>query len=92
MVAGLADISQAYLSCVELGTRPAIRLPLIVRLAVALQVPPKELVLLALGGYLAHGEGPEPAEGDGADAGRGGRFRACPVSLPGGVTCAGECG
>ena len=90
VIAGLAGISRTYLGKVELGVRSVCRLPLIARLAVALEVPPKGLVLLALEDYLAHGEGPEPAEGDGT--GRGGRCRACPVALPGGVTCVGECG
>ena len=63
---------------------------LLARLAVALEVPPKELVLLALEDYLAHGEDQEPAEGvHSTDAGR---CEVCPASLPGGVTCAGECG
>jgi transcriptional regulator with XRE-family HTH domain len=89
----LAGISKAYLSCVELGVRPALRLPVLARLAVALEVPPRDLVLLALEDYLAYGEDPRPAEvANSADAGRAGRCRACPVSLPGGMACAGECG
>lgn len=92
VIAGLAGISQAYLSCVELGIRSAYRLPLIVRLAAALEVSPRELVLLALGDYLAYGEGARSAEAGRTARTRTGRCLACPVSFPGGGTCAGECG
>jgi transcriptional regulator with XRE-family HTH domain len=56
VIAGLAGISPSYLSFIETGLRSVYRLPVIVRLAVALEVPPRELVLAALEDYLAHGE------------------------------------
>lgn len=94
VIAGLAGMSQPHLSMMENGVRSAYRLPVLARLAWALDVSPRELVLAALEDYLVHGDVEPTGEGDNADA-RGeptGRCRACPVALPGGVTCMGECG
>jgi hypothetical protein len=92
VIAGLAGISRTYLGKVELGVRSGYRQPVIARPAMALEVPPTEPILLALEDYLAHGEDREPGEGDCTPVGRAGRCRMCPVSLPGGATCTGECG
>jgi transcriptional regulator with XRE-family HTH domain len=86
VIAGLAGISQSYLSLVELGVRPVHRLPVIARLAWALEVPPKELLLAALDDYLAHGEwahGEDVRPAEGTAWTRAGRCRGLPGVVPG---------